>query len=104
MDPVLAAMLTETVTIAPYTGHNAYGVPTYGAAVSYPARIQREFQTLSTNVGPQLVEETRLFLDGNAVVDERSRITLPDGAAPPIEGIKPVRDELGTLDHWVVYL
>ena len=93
----------DPVTIAPWTGTDGYGKPTYGPAVTYQGRIQREFQTLASTTGAQLVEETKVFLDETAVVDERSQVTI-EGRIIPIEGLKQVQDEAGNLDHTVLYL
>jgi hypothetical protein len=104
VDAAIKSMLQDTVLIAPYVGQDAYGAPTYGPAVPTLARIERHFMTQLTTTGAQLVEETVLWVDADAVIDERSKLTLPDGRTVPIEGLKPVQDENGVLDHFHVFL
>lgn len=103
MDPNLKAMLTEAIQVAPYTGQNAYGQPTYGPGVTYQGRIDRHYQTQAVTTGAQLVLETVLWLDETAVIDERSQVTLPDGRVAPIQGLKVLKDEFGVTDHFQVY-
>jgi len=104
MDAAIRDMLHETVLIAPYLGQDGYGKPNYGPAVPSAAYIERHFVTQLATTGALLVEETVLWLPPEAVIDERSQLTLPDGKIAPIEGLKPIKDENGALDHVQVYL
>lgn len=104
MDVALKAMLHDEVLIAPYTGTDAYGTPTYGTPVTVLGRIERRFETQATTTGALLLEETKVFLPETAVVDERSQVTLDDGTVAPIQGLKVVQDAQGNTDHFVVYL
>jgi len=103
MEPALKALLVQTLLIAPYTGQSPYGAPTFGVDVPTPARIERHFQTMLTTTGAQLVEETKAFVDGDAVVNERSRVTFEDGSIVPLEGIKPVLAIDGTIHHFELF-
>ena len=103
MDPVLKDMLHDPITIAPYTGHDAYGKPTYGAPVAYLGRIQRAFDTEMGASGPMLLEKSKMYVDETTVVDTRSQLTI-EGKVVPIQGVKPVQDEHGDLDHYILYL
>jgi hypothetical protein len=100
MEPALRALLVQTLLIAPHTGRNAYGQPTYGADVPTPSRIERSFQTLATTTGAQVVSVTTAYVDGNAVVDESSRVTFPDGQITPLQGVKSVLDVAGDVHHY----
>lgn len=104
MHEVIRDMLHETVLIAAYEGQDSYGRPTYGPAIPSAAYIELHFQTQLATTGAQLMHETVLWLPPEAVIDERSQLTLPDGRVVPIEGLKPVKDEYGVLDHVQVYL
>ena len=104
MEPALKALLVQTIRLAPYTGQDAYGKPTYGPAVEVPARIERHFITAATTTGAQLLDESVVFLDGTVPIDERSQLTLPDGTIAPLEGLKPVLDMAGNIHHFEVYL
>jgi len=100
MEPALRALLVQTLLIAPQTGRNSYGQPTFGADVPTPARIERSFQTMATTTGPQVVETTKAFVDADAVVDESSRVTFPDGQIVPLQGVKAPLGIDGTIHHY----
>lgn len=102
MEPELVALLTETVLLAPFLGQDAYGALSYGPAVATPCRIERHFTRTATTAGPQLIEETRVYLNGDAVIEAKTRVTFPDGLQPPIQGIKPVQDEYGARHHYEI--
>src|SRR5262245_12019691 len=104
MDAAIRDMLHEAVLIAPWVSNDPYGKPVYGPAVASPAYIERHFQTLLSTVGAQWVEGTVLCLPTDAGMGERSQLPLPDGKIVPIEGLKPIKDENGALDHVQVYL
>src|SRR5262249_37360364 len=103
MHPALKALLHDPVTLAPYTGTDAYGKPTYGPAVSYLGRLERRYQTVLGATGRVVVEETKVFLDETAVVNTQSQLTIA-GQVIPIQALTRVQDEHGTLDHIVLML
>jgi|SRR5215831_17364259 len=103
MHPALKAMLHDPVTIAPYTGQDLYGSPSYGAPVTYLGRIERHFLTMLGTTGAQLVESTQIFLAEDAVIDERSQLSI-EGKTISIQGLKLIQDARGNLDHYLVYL
>jgi hypothetical protein len=102
MEQVIKEMLQDEVMIAPWAGQDAYGRPVYGRAVTYMGRVERHFQTMPSASGAQLVTETVLYLAEDAVIDERSQVTV-EGRVLPIEGLKVLKDELGNLDHYQVF-
>src|SRR4029450_8754005 len=104
MEPALKALLVQTLLIAPYTGRDSYGKPTYGSAVAVPGRIERHFQTAATTTGAQLLEDSVVFLDGEVVIDEQAQLTLPDGQIVPIQGIKFPLALDGSIHHFEVHL
>lgn len=99
MDHALRAMLTATVTIAPFLSEDAYGTPTFGTAVSYPARVDGSGRRFVTAQGEERVSRARIFLDAEAVVDLRSQLTLPDGSRPTMQQIETFTDERGIAHH-----
>jgi hypothetical protein len=104
MHAALREMLTDTITVAPVLSRDAYGVTTYGPAVSRPARIQRRMLTLFGATGRQIVPSTKIVLDGDVPISDMDQITLDDGTQPPIQGIETYTDEQGNLDHYTVLL
>jgi len=103
MDPVLRTLLTETLTIAPFLSQDAYGAPTYGAPVTVPCRIEERTQIVMGASGPLRVMETKVWVDGDTVVNQRSRVTFTDGTDAPIQAMETWQDELGNLDHIVLF-
>lgn len=104
LDPALREMLTETLLIAPFLERDEFGVASYGPAVATPCRIQRRILTAFTATGRQLIPETKIFVDGNAVITTASQLTMPDGTSPPIQGLQVSKDEHGVLDHYTIFL
>lgn len=101
MDPVLVALLTETVIHEAYTGvQDSYGTPTYAPPVTLPARVEPSPQRIATQAGEERLSRARVFLDGNVQIDLRDRITLPDGTQPAILTAMVLNDEYGRPDHW----
>lgn len=100
MDPVLAALLTETVTLEAYTGtQDSYGTPQYAAPVQLPARVEYAPTRIVTAQGEERLSRARVFLDGTVTVDLRDRLTLPDTTQPALLVVAPMRDEVGAVDH-----
>lgn len=104
LHPALAALLTQTVLHAPYTGQDGYGASTYGPAVSREASMQYEVRQVLTPQGEQAVSMTVLFLNGDAPVGSRDKFTLPDGTSPAIQQLMAVNDVNGSLSHYEVRL
>jgi hypothetical protein len=104
MDASLASMLTQTITLEPHTGQDAYGQPTYGAAVAHAARVEWVEVLVQTPTGAERSPRQLVFLAGPAIPDLRDRLTLPDGAQHALQQVSPVYDETGVLHHVEVTL
>lgn len=104
MDPALLAMLTDTVPLAPWTGQDGYGAPTYGPAVPTPARVEYRQRRIVNAQGQERMSLCTVFFNGNVTVDLRDKLILPDTTSPAIQLVYPVRDEVGAVDHWEVML
>jgi hypothetical protein len=80
------ADLPHVVTVAPFTGVDEYGTPTYGPAVSYPARVQYTSHEILSNSGQWVHQAGIAYVAGSVIpgVAPRDKITLPDGSTPPI--------------------
>lgn len=104
MDAVFQALLTETLTIAAYTGvQDGYGQPTFGSPVSVPARLEYKTRRIVTATGDERLSRCRAFLEGTLTLDLRDKLILPDGTSPPMQLIYAPRDEGGAIDHYEVY-
>lgn len=104
MDPALVAVLTDTLLLAPLAGRDSYGVPSYGTPVSVKGRVEKSLVTVFTQQGRQVLQETRIYLDGTAPVTESSQLTLPDSTVHLVQKFAVVEDELGNIDHFEVVL
>lgn len=87
MDPALLDMLTETISLQPYTGMDQYGKPSYGPAVQHPARVAYRVTTLTTAQGQERTSTSVVYMNGDVVITVKDRLVLPDGTAPAIQAI-----------------
>lgn len=96
VDPQLAALMTDTVTLEPYSGQNSHAEPTFGAGVQYQARVVGRTRLVRDTDGQQVVSNQTVYLATiPATLTTRDRITLPDGTQPLMMMIERVPDEHG---------
>lgn len=103
MESDLLSLMPHTITIAPWSSQNAYGEPTYGAAVSYTARVQGKMQMVRDATGIERVSTVTVYVATTAAIGPKDRLVLPTGfspASPPILAVARHSDENG--DHHVV--
>lgn len=102
-----AALLQECkdiVSIAPWTGQNAYGEATYGSDQAYPARVEVRSRRIAGSGGVELTARGRVFLATTTIPSVKDRLTLPAWAAPIQPPILDVQPHLGDgMDHIVLY-
>ena len=94
--------LTSTVNIAPVSSKDPYSKPTYGANVSYSARISERQVKVRNAQGEEVVADGNVLLGASVVVPVDSRITLPDASSPVIIAVNRAYDEEG-LHHTRVF-
>lgn len=95
----------DAVTVEPWTGQDSYRKPTYGAAVTYRARVVGRRRLARDDQGQEALSTKQVWLLSDANVSPKDRVTLPAGEspqAPPILEVRRVPDELGA--HHVVLL
>jgi len=92
------------IKIESWRGSNVYGDPVYDQPVPYPALIQRDIKMIRNTKGQEVISTGQIYLDGTVSVALKDRITLPDGAQPPIQSISIEYDETGKEHHKVVYI
>lgn len=102
MDAALLDLLTDTVQLRTWTGHDSYGQPTYAAPVAHPARVEHKTRRLTTAQGQEVLSRCRVFLTGDVTVTLRDALTLDDGTSPAILDVVQVRDEVGQVHHWEI--
>lgn len=92
-----AEMMSETITLYPASTIDAYGKQSYGAGVTYQARLVYEQKILRDSEGREIVQQGRAIIYGVATGSVKDRLQLPDGTRPLITSFDTVRDEDG--DH-----
>lgn len=91
-------MMPDTITIEPFISRDAFGSSTYGAAVSYQARVQGKNKIIRTRDNVQAVSTIQVYIDSVPAVSPDDRVTLPSRFSPtqpPILSVQPVGDEAG---------
>lgn len=79
-------MMSSTVSLAARAATDAYGTPTYGAAVSYPAHLRGERVLVRTVSGQQVESTQAIYLGTNASVDPTAQLTLSTSDVGSTEG------------------
>ena len=107
----LELLFDTTATVAPSTSVDVYTNPSYGAAVTYKAHIERSEEMHRTDEGQERISKRKVFLyseDGwtsSNVPTADSQLTLP-GTHPPTQPqiimVQPVSDENG-IHHVVLW-
>lgn len=97
-DNELTPLLVHTVTIEPWTGQDVDGKPTYGAAVSYAAKVEARPRLVRTPEGHVIATRGVVYLQTTSVPSTKDRLTLPSGfgaTQPPIAEVQIQTDEDG---------
>ena len=96
----LEMLFEDEISIEPFVSETSARVPSYGAAVTYKALIERGARRLIGLTGREVISNVSVLIPERLSIDQRSRVTLPDGfipQQPPILGVEPLKG-LG-LDH-----
>lgn len=104
-DSSLLSLMEDTITYEPPTAESSARVITFGTAVTYPALIQRGAKRTIGPNGRDVISNVQVYIPNRVAIDQRGRVTLPDGFVPqqpPIIGVEPLRG-LG-MDHTAVML
>lgn len=103
----LTGALNQTIIIESFHSMDGYGDPSYNAAVTYPARIERRIRKVVTMAGEDAISNTLIIVDANVSLNEQGldRLTLPStmgSTQPVILTIEDARGYDGVNDHWEV--
>lgn len=104
MEAALQSMLTDTVSHAAYVTQDAYGQPTYAAAVDRAARVDFTVRRFTTAQGQERVSQAVVYLVWDFVLDLQDRLTIDGLGSPAIQRIDRRQDEVGQPSHYEVYL
>ena len=101
-DDELLSLMCDTITIAPPSGtYSDRGQPSFGAAVSYPCRIEPASGEEIVR-GPNAEERKaswRIYVGSTSALDPEGQLTLPAGFSPqtpPFFSIGRMADEVGS--------
>jgi len=90
--------MADTVTIEPFVSRDAYNVPSFGTAVTHPARVVGKVRMVRNQLGEEKVSKTTVYLGTSNVFSPEDRLTLPTGNVPlqpPILAVGFFPDEEG---------
>lgn len=88
----LKKFFTETVTIAPFTGEDDFGKPTYGTPCQVRAKIERQERASRTSEGITIRSRRLIYLfSTDTSFTTKDQLTLPVGYEPLSPAIIDVR-------------
>lgn len=76
-DPALLELMVHTCTLAPSTGENEYGEPTFGTAITPACYVKYGAKHTYADGGLIKVEDGYVILDGVYPVEESWSLTVP---------------------------
>lgn len=95
-------MMPTTATFANPSTFDVYGKPSVGTTVSFKCHISQNQKQTFTPEGVVVLQGGSLQMDAVYAVDQKAKLTLPDGSTPKILSVKTFYDENGphhtTLD------
>lgn len=103
IETLLTDLMVETITVAPVSAKDSYGKRTWGSATSIThCRVQTGNHKIVDKAGQEQASAGRVYVPGSPTITLNDKITLPDGATPPILMIDQFSDERGS-HHTVVH-
>ena len=72
-------LMTQTVTIAPFSSYDDYGAPSFGTAVSYRAAVVGETKRVVNAQGNEVPSQQAIYLMSAAAIRPEDRVTLSTG-------------------------
>ena len=96
------AILTDFADLLPHpisweqrSSVDAYGTPTYSSAQSFNSRVDFRRRSFVNPLGQLIGTTGSIVVGGTPIIQPGDRITLPNGAQPPILDASVVDDENG---------
>ncbi len=102
----LGKLLSQTVTVEPFSSTNFNGEDAYGPSTTYSARAVDKVHLIRNFEGEQVGSNTMVWVNTVSAISVRDRITLPTGYSPtqpPILGVSRYPDQ-GGLHHTVIHV
>lgn len=82
-----APLMRQRCTVAPYTGADAYGKPTWGTAVTFQCAVVGEQKLVRDSKGQQVPSRSTVYLMSAASVGPQDKVTLSTGDVGSTESI-----------------
>jgi len=100
------ALMTDTISVAPFVSNDAYGVSSHGTAVEYPCRVEHRQSYVRGRDGRTLPIQTVVYVFPSSAgvlpgATPQSRVTLPDGSSPPVLATEAYSYD--DMSHEVIY-
>lgn len=103
VETALHDLMRDEVTVESVSGtsSNGYGEVTFGTPVTYLCHVSYDNRVSRGTQQETLVQGGRIYFRDVVVIDERDRITMPDGSQPVVRSVRTHHDENGP-HHTVV--
>jgi len=105
LNALLLNNLKQSVSVAHQstTTASASGLPTYGTATAYAARISpKDVRSVDKDGVVIVTHSDVIILPDTAGVLKTDQLTLPGGEKRTVLEVRPIYDLKGTLDHYEV--
>jgi hypothetical protein len=93
----LLDMMPDTVSVKAWIGMSTdgYGIPAYGAATTYAARIGTEQRLVRSFEGTEELSTTTVWVASTSTSSALDQWTFVDGSTPVLLAVETFRDEVG---------
>lgn len=97
MEPALAALLTQSVTVAAPATKSLYGATTFEAAVTVAARVSPGDRLVQDMEGKDVPVVAMVHMDGDVSITHGHQLVLPSGEIPVIVRVDKLTDVDGSV-------
>lgn len=95
--------LRETITRYPFSAYDSEGMPTWGAGVSVPCKVDESPTKIMDVSGQESVSSAQIYVNGAQEFGLFDKILMTDGTIPRILRINHVDGPDGLLYMKVIY-
>jgi hypothetical protein len=97
--PAFDALLTQTMTVYPQTGHDRYGKPTFGAGVTVVCRFDSISRVKLTPTKQQIVIDAIGTVDPFVSIGVSDKVVGPDNKTYRLISTNNASDRFGDVHH-----
>lgn len=105
MDPALAALAKQTVTVQSRTASNVYGEATFSTSVTTytECRVVPMAEEVRDADGNTVLSSYVAWINTSSTHSPESKFTLPGSVVVPVLKVQAPVDETGAVDHLKVW-